>query len=355
MNEQKRPRMADIAREARVNRITVSRAFSNPELVAKETLERIHAAVAKTGYIPNQIARGLKADHSNIVSLVTPAYMSGVYGQIVEQLSGLLYRSGLVVNLFPVQDVEGHLNVVLRELAGWRPAAIVLFGATLTEESQQIIRNARMPVVELLNYSESSGTSSVGYDHRLAASLLTSHLLDQGYRKICYIHSARAANIINADRLAGFTEAIRVAGGPILLRSERDQTNNQQQMAPRDHICGIELKSTTAFHAGFELMGKLANWENRPEAVLFASDMVAVGALQYCLVNGIAPGKDIGLCGFDGIELTSVMRPQLTCLDFPYQRVIAEGARQILARATDQSTSDEHIRIPVAVLHRETT
>ena len=62
MNEtkHKRPRMIDIAREANVTRITVSRALSRPDLVADETLQRINKAIAQAGYIPDQVARGLK-------------------------------------------------------------------------------------------------------------------------------------------------------------------------------------------------------------------------------------------------------------------------------------------------------
>ena len=115
MTKPTRPRMSDIARAANVNRITVSRALSRPELVASETLRRINDAIAKTGYIPNQIARGMKSEHSRIVSLVTPPQMSGVYGAILENLASELYKEGLIVNLFPVHGIEGQQEAILLE------------------------------------------------------------------------------------------------------------------------------------------------------------------------------------------------------------------------------------------------
>lgn len=357
MKTPRQPRMADIAREANVNRITVSRALSRPELLAPETLERVRAAIARTGYIPNQIARGMKAAHSRIVSLVTPPHMAGVYGTIVEQLSAELFKAGLVVNLFPVHDNPDQQAAVLRELAGWRPAAIVTFGFVLTPESTSLLQNARVPLIELLTYSDTSLGSCVGYDQRDASRLLTEHLLARGYRKICYVHSARAASNVNTGRLGGFAEAIEAAGGVVRPRASEESGLDDPTNAtlPVEGLTGIELKADAGFVNGNQLMARLAAWPVRPDAVLFASDITAVGALQYCVANAIAPGRDIGLCTFDGIALTSVIRPQLTCLDFPFERVIAEGVRQIVEQVRDQSVGGRRIRITAKVLPRQST
>lgn len=357
MTKPRPPRMTDIAREANVNRITVSRALSRPELVASDTLERIRKVIAKTGYVPNQIARGMKSEHSRIVTLVTPPQMSGVYGAILQALSAELYKSGFIVNLFPVHDLEGQQEVVLRELVGWRPAAIVIFGVSLTPDSIATLNNAHVPLIELLNFTDDRPGTCVGYDQRAAARLLTRHLLDRGYGKICYVHWARRGSIMNELRLAGFADAVTEQGGTLRLRSEDDEDLSGLPSGGRSgkQISGIELKSSPTFHAGYELMASLCERGSLPDALLFASDMVAVGALQYCVSHGLRLCKDVALCAFDGIELTSVMKPQLTCLDFPYERVIAEGAKQILLRAKDQARGGDHIKIPVKLLHRDST
>jgi len=372
--------MADVARVAEVNRVTVSRALSNPELVAPETLSRIQLAIARTGYIPDQIARGMKARKSRIVSLVTPPQMSGVYGATLEKLSDRLRRSGLIVNLFPVHDEPGEQEDILRELAGWRPAAIVVFGAQLTESSEQTLRDARVPVVELLAYSPDSSGTCVGYDHVAAARLLTRHLLDRGYRKIGYVHSGRLIGTLNRNRVQGFADAISDLRGTLHLQqrdSDSDSDNDIDiksdinssgdrgsrsnaieallSVLPQQRITGIELLSEPTYQGGYDLMQRVSGWTEPPEALLFGSDMVAVGALQYCIEHGLHPPDDIGLCAFDGIALTSLLRPRLTCLDFAYEKVIDEGARLIVDRADDGSLQGQRIRIPVALLHREST
>lgn len=356
MTPPKRPRMADVARAANVNRITVSRALSNPDLVAPETLKRIREAIATTGYIPDQIARGMKSQSSRIVSLVTPPQMSGVYGATLERLSDELSKSGLIVNLFPVHDDPAEQEMVLRELAGWRPAAIVVFGAQLTEESERTLRHARVPLIELLAYYENAPGTCVGYDQVAATEMLTNHLLDRGYRKIGFVHSGRLVGRLNHMRLTGMDRAISQRGGTHHRHRAGDGVQEGMLAGlPRDGVAGMELLCKPSFQGGYDLMERLSAWDQHPEALLFGSDMVAVGALQYCLVHNIRLREDVALCAFDGIALTSVLRPQLTCLDFAYERVIAEGARQIVARVADGSLEGEKIRIPAHVLHRDST
>lgn len=358
MTRPARPRMADVAREANVNRITVSRALSHPELVAADTLERIRAAIARTGYIPDQIARGMKTVHSRIVSLVTPPQMSGVYGAILEALSKSLHDVGLIVNLYPLQDDAGQQETILCEIAGWRPAAIVLVGAQLTDTDVRTLSKANVPIVELLGFSETSPGVCVGYDQREASSLLTRHLLDRGYGKICYVHSGRVVGSINKARLDGFAAAITQAGGTVQLRradedSGLDSSANEEALAGR--VTGIELKCPPNFRTGYDLMARLAAWQARPEAILFGSDMVAVGALQYCLTHGLRLPEDVAVCAFDGIALTSIIHPRLTSLDFPYEQVIAEGARHIIASIESGGRASGHVRIPVRVVRRDST
>jgi LacI family gluconate utilization system Gnt-I transcriptional repressor len=350
--------MADVAREANVNRITVSRALSHPELVAADTLERIRAAIARTGYIPDQIARGMKTLHSRIVSLVTPPQMSGVHGAVLESLSESLHAVGLIVNLYPLQDDTEQQEAILREIAGWRPAAIVLVGTQLTEADIRTLSLAKVPIVELLGYSETSPGVCVGYDQHEASALLTNHLLDRGYRKICYVHSGRVIGSINKARLDGFQSAIADSGGTTQLRRSDEDCGLEASGnadAPIDRLTGIELKCAPNFRAGHDLMAKLAGWQVRPQAILFGSDMVAVGALQYCQKHGLKLREDVALCAFDGITLTSIIHPGLTSLDFAYEQVIAEGARQIIACVEGGCRAGAHIRIPIQVVNRGST
>lgn len=325
--------MADIAREANVTRITVSRALSHPELVAKDTLERIETAIARTGYIPNQLARVMKVERSRIVSLAAPAQMSGVYGAISEMLTRSLYDSGLVLNHFPLTDHVTQREAALRELAGWRPAVIVMMTGATTEAMAETLRNARAPLVELLSYSPESACTCVGFDQYLAASRLTGHLIDRGYRRIAYAHSGSSPwNNLTETRLRGVFDRISAAG-----------------------IEGTEYRVPPGFTHGARLVGEMSTAGSLPDALLCASDMVAVGALQASLRLGLNVPKDIAICAFDGTELTAVTHPAITSLDYPLERVAQAGTEEIQRLAETPDGPVRRRKIDAQVQPRQTT
>lgn len=354
MSLPRRPRMADIAREANVNRMTVSRALSRPELVAPETLERINDAIARIGYVPDQIARGMKTRTSRIVSLLTPPQMAGVYGALLEELSERLLDTRLILNLYPLHDDAALQTEILREIVGWRPGAIVLVGAQLGEDDRALLQFSGAPVIELLGWSDDGLGLRVGYDQRAAARMLAEHLIARGYRRIGYVHSGRVIGQMNHARIAGVADAIATAGGRMRLGDTRTAEIGCAPW-PDGPVAGCELQCTPTFRAGHALMAALADGPDRPDALLFGSDMVAVGALQYCLAHGLRPRHDIGLCGFDGIALTTVVKPGLTTLDFPYERVIEEGARRIWASIDTPDDVPGDLLLPVRVVPRDTT
>jgi DNA-binding LacI/PurR family transcriptional regulator len=262
-----------------------------------------------------------------------------------------LHAGGLIVNLFPLLDAEEQRETTLRELAGWRPSAIVLFGAYLSDNMRETLQNTRSPSIELLNYEENGPLACVGCDQRAAALKLSQHLLDRGYQRLAYVHSANPLMSMNVKRLTGFADGIKGVGGAFYARGGDDQF----AAANGPDVRGLEIKAKPTFIDGFELMSRLAAADQIPDALLFGSDMVAVGALQFCLSNGLQVPHDVALCAFDGTELTSVVQPGLTSLDAPFEKVAQMGAQEILRLTQDDDTEIRRICVEAEVVHRGST
>src|SRR5690606_27569977 len=89
-------RVEDVAREAGVSPITVSRALNTPSLVREETRERVNQAVARTGYVVNSIASTLRSGRSKIITVFVASlqnpHLSAEAQGIIDAFEGTLYR-----------------------------------------------------------------------------------------------------------------------------------------------------------------------------------------------------------------------------------------------------------------------
>src|SRR5512141_1252071 len=82
--------LSDVARLAGVSAITISRALNTPERVSPDTLERVRAAVARTGYVPNLLAGALASNRTRLVAALIPTIAGSVFLETVQALTDTL-------------------------------------------------------------------------------------------------------------------------------------------------------------------------------------------------------------------------------------------------------------------------
>ena len=84
----------DIAREAGVSYATVSRALNNRSDVNEETRLRILAIAERLGYQPNEIARSLVNQKSNVIALIVPDISNPFFADISRSVSDAAEKIG---------------------------------------------------------------------------------------------------------------------------------------------------------------------------------------------------------------------------------------------------------------------
>lgn len=118
--------IVDIANLANVTNITVSRAFSSPELVKKETRDRIYAIARKLHYTPNPFARSLKTNTSKIIGVVTNSTYNPVYEEVIKTLCLEADKNGYIVIMFESACNPELENRAMQTLFAYKVAGIVL-------------------------------------------------------------------------------------------------------------------------------------------------------------------------------------------------------------------------------------
>lgn len=116
----------DIAKRANVTDITVSRAFNHPEMVKKETRDKILAIAQELNYVPNLFARNLKNKNSRIIGVVTDSTFNPFYVVLIQTVSRLAKEKGYQVMIFDSDSDEKAEQTAIETLVSYKASGILL-------------------------------------------------------------------------------------------------------------------------------------------------------------------------------------------------------------------------------------
>lgn len=90
----------------------------------------------------------------------------------------------------------------------------------------------------------------------------------------------------------------------------------------------------------------------RPDAMLFANDQMAVGALRALERRGVRVPEDIAVTGFDGIPLSRIVRPSLTTVRQPIRQLGEQAVELLVQRLADPGRAPVSLELPVSLARR---
>lgn len=300
----------DVAALAQVSPITVSRVFNNPERVSPATRARVEAAVEELEYIPNQIARSLRSNRTNILALVLTDITNPFWTSVARSVEDAASAQGFNVILCNTDENEqkqqAYLSVMLRK----RVDGVLLVPARSEASAVESLLRQKVPVVVLDRCVPGAAVDVVRSDSEEGAYDLTRHLLDLGHRRIAMLSGP--LNVSTAqERVAGFRRALHEAG------------------IPADEQWILEGEYTV--DSGYADARQLLNGAEMPSALLGANNFIALGAIRALRQAGLRIPGDISVVCVDDIPDWLVGEPFLTvAAQSPY--LLGEQATEMLLR-----------------------
>ncbi|MFI5262211.1 MAG: LacI family DNA-binding transcriptional regulator [Candidatus Limnocylindrales bacterium] len=305
----------DVARLAGVSRTTVSFVLNHRRdvLISDATRRRVEAAAVELDYHAHEPARQLAGGTSRTLGLVLcqePEQVA-VDALLAETLRGLatVARGSafrvLVEALVP--GVEGYADLLhSRQVDG-----LVISGPRADDLVLRDPRSAALPIVLQGTLTESV-VPSVDVDNHAGAREAVEHLIALGHRRVACIPNAPLAYTAAADRVAGYTAALRAAGleaDPALIaEGDFDAASGHRAMA--------------------QLLARGRDFS----AVFVASDTVAVGAIAALRQAGLDVPGDVSVVGFDDVPLAAFIDPPLTTIHLPAFELGATAGQVLIER-----------------------
>lgn len=306
--------------------MTVSRVLRNRGDVSAATREKVLAAAKSLGYVPNQIAGSLASQQVNLVAVIIPSLSNMVFPEVLTGINRTLEKTPLQ----PVVGVTDYLpekeEQVLYEMLSWRPSGIVIAGLEHTEASEAMLHNAGIPVVEIMDTDGTPVHNMVGISHRAAGLDMAKAILKQGYRNIGFMGTKMPLDRRARKRFEGLTEGLAKGGVEIM---------------DRDFYSG-----GSALLKGREMTAAMLERTPDLDFLVYSNDMIGAGGLLYLLDQGIEVPRQVGLIGFNGVELLDGLPRRLATMDACRLEIGIKAAEIIHAQSQpDADQEAQHVML----------
>lgn len=291
----KRPTMSDIARAAGVSKGAVSYALNGRPGVSEPTRRKVLRIAKELGWVPNTAARALSAAKAGAVglALARPPQILGLEPFFMELISGIetvLAERSLALVLQVVSDVHAECDVYRRWWAARRVDGVIMVDQRVKDPRVDVLTKLGLPAVIAGGHAERAGLGSVCVDESTAMRSAVEYLAALGHRRIA--------------RVAGLPE----------LRHIAHRTAEFGAVAAELGLSATVVEGDFTGEQGARLTRGLLSRSDRPTAIIFDNDVMAVAGLAVAQEMGLAVPAELSLVSWGDSPLCRLVHPPLTAL-----------------------------------------
>jgi len=309
-----------VAEIAGVSRATVSRVINNVRNVDPELQRTVQAAIAATGYVPNQAARSLVTRRTGSIALAVSEpehrtfpepfigriFTDPFFGRLASGIMTVLRPRGvnLVLMLAESDEARAHLISYLRQ---GHVDGLILFSPHVEDPLPRMITELSLPAVLSRRPTEPIPISYVEVAQQTGTRLAADHLVTRGCKHVATI------------------------SGPLDMAASQDRLNGfRQAMARHGHAEVPFVEGNFSQESGERAMEQLLDEHPETDGVFVASDLMAQGALVVLHERNIRVPDDVAVVGFDDSAVAKTCRPPLTTIRHPVEDMASEMTRLLL-------------------------
>lgn len=291
--------------------MSVSRAVRGLNGVSEATRTRILHVARELNYVPNSNARALVQANSKLIGISLPNLYNDVFADVLLGMRRTIEQAGYS-SIVQTTDYDRTREANwTNQLLAWRPAALVLTGVDHDAGLRTQLRRDTLPTLEIWDVIDDPIDICVGIDHFEAGHDLGAHVARLGYRKPVFVGLPEGSDWRADKRVAGLAKAFQAVAAHGLVRIGVDPDNA--------FIMGNQ---------GFDTLSRA----DMPDVMFFLNDNMAFGGMMAAERAGLHVPDDLGIVGFNGLDLVSVLPRPITTMKTPRRQMGLIGARHLLSR-----------------------
>ena len=274
---------------------------------------------------PTRSRARLPASGSIWSRVIIPSLSNLVFPEVLTGISSVLDDTGLqpvvgVTNYSPDRE-----ETVLYEMLSWRPSGVIIAGLEHTDAARAMLENAGIPIVEIMDVDGPAVDAVVGISHKRAGLEMARAIIAAGYRRIGFLGTKMPEDHRARKRMEGFEAGLAEAG---------------LTLADREFYSG-----GSALLKGREMTQAILARSPDLDFLYYSNDMIGAGGLLYCLEKGMDVPGQLGLAGFNGVDLLDGLPRRLATMDACRLEIGQRAAAIIAGRSESGVVGGERVEL----------
>jgi LacI family repressor for deo operon, udp, cdd, tsx, nupC, and nupG len=295
--------LKDVAREAGVSHMTVSRVINDKNNISISTRRKVLSAVERLGYKPNSVARSLVSKKTKVLGIIVPDIDNPFFSGMVKVVERASYENGHNIMLGDTNGTIENEKLYIEIMRERMVDGLILAAPRMDDESIELC-NESLPTVVIDRKLERERCSYIWADDRSGAVRAMEYLISSGHRRIGFISGPENVQV-SSMREQGYRESLERHG--ILFDPE------------------LVVRGDFYIESGYRSLDHFLAVRPCPTAIFSANDLMACGLLKRAMERGIAIPESLSLVGFDNIQMSELINPPLTTISHPITTMADEA------------------------------
>lgn len=323
------PTIKDVAEKAGVSVTTVSRVLNNRGYISDATRKKVQQAMKQLNYQPNELARSLYRQKSNIIGVIVPTVSHPFFGELVSSIEYYACKAGYKLLLcnshLEAEKEKDYIDMLRRNQVD----GIIMGSHTLNVDEYAF---TNLPIVTF-DRCISDSIPYIASDNYEGGRIATKLLVDQGCKKIAHISGNLTLNLLANKRYEAFVE--------VAEKNNVGYINVQTS---------INVFDDTKYE---KIIFDLLKEHQDIDGIFASSDVMAAYAIKVCRRFGKKVPEDIKIVGYDDINIASLAIPSITTINQPIDEM-SELAIELIIKQIDGKRVPTKNIFPVTLVRRET-
>lgn len=344
------PTIKDVARLAGVSYTTVSHVINGTRPVAEDTRDRVEKAIKELGYRQNMIARGLRKGESMTIGVVSHSSSDAYFSEVLHGIQERAWESGYSVYI-SYTDIteacvacmeEGDFDFferrerdILEGLINRNIQGLILNSIQNDQALTSFVSNTDLPCVLFQRHIPGKTHDIFKCKDAQGTQEAMNYLLSLGHRRIALMEGYGYESHSVKYRKEVWKHSLAKAGIDV----------------DPDLLCDGRYDSTTAY----ELTSALLSMEDRPTAIIYYSDTMAMAGIRAATDMGIHIPAELSIIGYDNLLIDEVMIPRLTSVNQMSAHIGREMMERLIERIENPSLPQKIQEYPQNLVIREST